>query len=173
VIDSRKDLTGNKQRRNTDYAMLKCLADIWEAYFNGILTEREQMGDRVHDLEAFFHHLIIRKYEVLLPFAQCADIPKHLKGRPQLPRLEEDDPGYTIRKVTRMDPEIESGLGPAPKDGGEAVRMGSLVTSTRPTKGKPLSIFNVVSKKAVQQLQYYESRGLKRTPYPSPSRVNR
>ena len=152
--------------------MLKGLADIWEAYFDAILTEREQMGDGVHDLEAFFHHLVIRKYEVLLPFAHCAEIPEHLKALPQLPPLEADDPlGYTIRKVTRMDPAVGSGLGPAPKDG-EAARMGSLVTSTRPTKGKPLSIFNVVSEKAVQQVQYYESHGLKRTPYPSPSRVN-
>jgi len=165
VIDATKDLTGNKQRRNTDYAMLKGLADIWEAYFNGVLTEREQLGDNILDIEAFFMTLLIRKYAGLLQFTQGADISK-VAIPPSPPQVATRGPGYTVRKVVRMDKEIERELGP------ETARLGSLVTSSsKPsssTRGAtpPATRYNVVTQKAIQQLKYFEWDGLKRTPAP-------
>lgn len=171
VIDARKDLTGNKQRRNTDYAMLKGLADIWEAYFNGVLTEREQLGDNILDIEAFFMALLIRKYAGLLQFAQGADISK-VAIPPSSPPQGARGPGYTVRKVVRMDKEIERELGPAPKDGGETARLGSLVStsSSKPSSSAtpPATRYNVVTQKAIQQLKYFEWDGLKRTPLSDP-----
>lgn len=174
VIDATRDLTGNKQRRNTDYAMLKGLADIWEAYFNGVLTEREQLGDNILDIEAFFMALLIRKYAGLLQFSQGADISKvAIPPPPSPPPQGARGPGYTVRKVVRMDKEIERELGPAPKDGGETARLGSLVTSScKPSSSTsrgatpPATRYNVVTQKAIQQLKYFEWDGLKRTPSP-------
>ena len=73
TLDATTDLTGSKQRRNI---FLKSLSSLWEAYFQGVIYEREIMGDGIRDVEAFFIGLLMRKYASLMVYRMGMEMGK-------------------------------------------------------------------------------------------------
>lgn len=166
VFEAGKTLTGNKQKRNSDYAVLKSLADVWEAYWEGVLKERELWGDSLDDIDGFFMKLFMRKYSNLMMFAQGHD----LENTGYVDDTISETTRYDMRTVRRSDHVFVMEFGKADTCGGDTNEYGHLVSFPQMpenTCGKiGLQRFAIEEENAAIDLLYAHWGGLKSTTPP-------
>lgn len=126
-----KSQVGNKQKGKEGYASLKALADLWEAYFAGLIEERELWLEDMDDIERFFRRLLIMKYQKLIPLAVDYDIENTFSTNEGISMATK----CTTKMVLRSDELLENVFGKTPLDGGGTNDYGRLVSC--PEHGKP------------------------------------
>lgn len=167
VSEPGRGLLGNKQKRNVDYALLKSLADVWEAYWNGVLEERAVWGDGMEDVESFFMRLIQRKYTNLMMFAQVY----HIDKGGDIDEYGGEKIVLDKRRVGRSDEVFVKEFGKVDSGGGEANEYGYLVrfpVYDTQHSSRSSQRFAVAEEDAVAQLLYSHWDEVKGTP-PFPS----
>jgi len=171
IHDVDSPLITNSQRQTEQFAFLKAWADLWEAYFGGLIQEREMWGLDMLDLEVFLRRLMIRKYRSLLPCVMNYDV-HHTFSAPLRMSLD----GMVTKVVGRTHPVVEALFGKARQYGGDLVTpWGHLITY--PDKGRKRGVdmlevpegpsrrrFGVDAEEALSQLWYGLSEGLEGTP---------
>lgn len=108
IYDLEKPLITGKQRTTERFAFLKSWADLWEAYFGGLIQEREMWGLDMLDLERFLRRLMIRKYRRLLPCVMNYHVHHTLSPHPVGMSLEELAKGFVTKVVMRTDRVVEA-----------------------------------------------------------------
>jgi len=54
LFNPNESIVNRQKRRCPEWASLKAIADLFEAYFHGVLFERDMWGDSTADVEQFF-----------------------------------------------------------------------------------------------------------------------
>lgn len=158
IFDVGKSLVGNRRKGKEGYASLKSLADLWEAYFAGLIEERELWMEATlnDDIERFFRRLLVKKYRKLIPLAMDYDIENTRVSS----STDQGDGGMWMRTtecrskiVLRSDELLESVFGKTPLDGGETSDYGRLVTLSGKS-GISSSRFAIDEEQAKSELLY-------------------
>ena len=183
IVYPHTSLKTPKRLSRSRLAYLKSYADVFEAYFEGVISEREMWGESLADVEGFFRILMLRKYKGLIPFLMNLDLDLQLgKGIAPDERnhgvVDGDCEGFTagsckVQAILRRDEVMERVFGKIRDDGGDTYPYGRLITYPESSESVSEDIYvpdrtrfarDENLEPAMAALLYARGAGLKGTP---------
>lgn len=140
MVDLRERVTsGLQKRKNPKYGNIKLWADIWEAYWACILSEREIWGEDVEDIKCIFRQLLLLKHRALLPLS----VNQWLETVPTVDTKQRESSswGISVKDISegvliRNDVFLRDVFGGPPQDGSGNNVYGYWATYPRLTEGE-------------------------------------